>query len=491
MRKGDERFIFTLSTNNMYPKFSNLTVLLLSVILFMYSCKPKCGEPGEEPCPCPACPIITSLSPDQGTFGDEITLNGTNLEDFIISEDQVTINGVSALVTQVSGGNLIVQVPELVGTGPVIAIINGLGSDDPAIEIEAPIFTYQYDLEISSILPTSGKHGTVVTISGDFFSPSPSENQVSFNGVSANVLTASETELTVEVPVGAGSGFVSLMVGSQEIIGPEFDYEYTISVSTFAGSGKSGYADGKGANSKFNQPRGLTIDDQGNIFVSDYSNNRIRKVTASGVVTTVAGSGDVGFFNGNKNSARFSHPYGITLDQFGNLYVADQSNHAIRKVTPSGLVSTLAGTNEKGFVNGTGSNARFKLPSGIVIGNDENIYVADHQNNAIRKITPSGLVSTLAGNGASGTNDGNGAAAMFSFPIGLAVNSDDNIVIADFANHLIREITLTGDVTTLAGTGVNGFNNGSVNSAQFSNPSGTAVGPDGTIYVYRKRQSPH
>lgn len=252
-------------------------------------------------------------------------------------------------------------------------------------------------------------------------------------------------------------------------------------VSTFAGTGVAGLVNGTLTTAQFFHPTGLTIDLQGTIFVTDLLNSCIRKITTDGVVSTFAGSGIIGFLDGPGTTARFNSPYGITVDATGNVYVADQSNHRIRKITPAGEVTTIAGST-MGYIDGAGTSAQFKYPTGVILDATGNLIVADTQNNRIRKITPTGAVTTLAGS-AQGFADGNGAGAQFYWPHGLAFNANGALIVTDEKNNRVRKITTTGVVSTLAGTGIAGYANGTATVAQFYSPIGIAVAPDGTIYI--------
>ncbi|MDP6794196.1 MAG: immunoglobulin domain-containing protein [Verrucomicrobiota bacterium] len=254
-------------------------------------------------------------------------------------------------------------------------------------------------------------------------------------------------------------------------------------VSTLAGSGSKGSIDGPGADAQFSMPNGIALDSSGNIYVTDLINHKIRKITPEGVVSTLAGSGASGSADGPGADAQFYWPRGIALDSSGNVYVADMHNNKIRKITPEGLVSTLAGSGSAGSADGLGADAQFSVPLGMALDSSENVYVADAINNKIRKITPEGLVSTLAGSGAAGSADGLGADAQFSFPWGVTLDSFENVYVADVGNHKIRKITPEGVVTTLAGSGSKGSADGPGGDAQFAYPSGIALDSSGNIYV--------
>jgi sugar lactone lactonase YvrE len=254
-------------------------------------------------------------------------------------------------------------------------------------------------------------------------------------------------------------------------------------VSTLAGSGEEGFADGTGARAIFNGPAGLAIDKNGNLYTAEFRGHRIRKITPEGVVTTMAGSGKPGFADGTGAEASFNTPQGVAVDASGNVYVSESGNHRIRRITPSGLVSTLAGSGKPGCADGTGAEACFKSPTGIALDAVGNVYVSDTGNHQIRKITPSGVVTTLAGSGKPGFQDGQGTKASLNFPLGLAVDRNGNIYVADMGNHRIRKITPDGFVTTLAGSGKAGAEDGYSTAASFVLPWGVAIDEFGAVYV--------
>ena len=259
-------------------------------------------------------------------------------------------------------------------------------------------------------------------------------------------------------------------------------------VTTLAGSGVAGSTDGVGSAAQFSHPVGLAVDASDTVFVADPGNNRIRKITSGGVVTTLAGS-TYGFADGAGSAAQFRNPRGVALDSSGTAYVTDSDNNCIRKISPAGVVTTLAGSSVTyGFADGTGSAAQFAFPWGVAVDSSGTIYVADYDYSLIRKITSAGVVTTLAGStlggyGVYGFADGTGGDAQFYYPTGMAIDSSGSIYVADRANGRIRKITSAGVVTTVAGNGGNGFADGAVNTAQFAAPYGVAVDSSGTIYV--------
>jgi sugar lactone lactonase YvrE len=211
-------------------------------------------------------------------------------------------------------------------------------------------------------------------------------------------------------------------------------------VTTLAGSGKAGCADGTGVEATFNTLEGITVDSKGDIYVTDSKNHKIRKITPDGVVTTIAGSGNAGGADGVGAVASFNAPIGVAMDSGSNIYVCDTDNHKIRKITPNGVVTTIAGTGKAGAEDGNSSVASFNRPLGITIDGIGNIYVAEEKNNKIRKITPNGFVSTLAGSGKAGAEDGYGTTASFNIPFGVAVDQFGTLYVADAQNNKIRKI---------------------------------------------------
>jgi sugar lactone lactonase YvrE len=231
-------------------------------------------------------------------------------------------------------------------------------------------------------------------------------------------------------------------------------------VTTLAGTpDATGNSDGTGNSAAFDSPSDVAVDPAGNTYVADNDNNTIRKISPAGEVTTLAGApGESGNVDGVGINARFDDPEGIAVDAAGNVYVADTDNNTIRKITPAGLVTTLAGSpDETGSADGIGVNARFDEPDGIAVDAAGNVYVADTDNSTIRKITPQGIVSTLAGQAnEEGDADGTGAAARFSFPRDLDIDTQGNLYVLDSGNHTVRKITPLGEVSTVVGDGIPG-----------------------------------
>ncbi len=264
--------------------------------------------------------------------------------------------------------------------------------------------------------------------------------------------------------------------GSTEILGE---------VTTFAGKAVYDGDNGTLKDTGFASPNSLAYDSSGNLFVSDYCS--IRKITSSGLVSTLAGiAGSCGSTDGTGSVARFNNIWGMAIDSSDNIFVVDLSNATIRKVTPQGVVTTFAGSaGVSGSTDGTGSNARFSYPIGIAIDSSDNLYVTDRGNHTIRKITPAAVVTTFAGMaGVSGSSNGTGTSAKFYYPAGITIDSSGNLYVADEINHLIRKITPAAVVTTFAGSaGVSGTNDGTGTNARFYNPRGITIDSSGNLFV--------
>jgi sugar lactone lactonase YvrE len=254
-------------------------------------------------------------------------------------------------------------------------------------------------------------------------------------------------------PPGAPSGIAASAV-------------HVLAVTTLAGSGTNAFADGPAAAASFSSPQGVAVDGAGNVYVADTNNQRIRKI-ASGAVTTLAGSGTAGNADGTGVAAQFFNPYGIASDAAGIVYVAD--GNRIRKIT-SGVVTTLAGGIPYGYADGTGAAASFNEPGGVATDGAGTVYVADTYNNRIRKVTAAGVVTTMAGSGVNGNADGAPATSSFALPAGITVDVGGNVYVAELGNAAIRKVSPLGDVSTLAGGRGVGYADG-VGAAALSNRS--------------------
>lgn len=267
-------------------------------------------------------------------------------------------------------------------------------------------------------------------------------------------------------------------------------------VSTFAGTGEVGNKDGDRLTATFNSPTGICTDYNGNFYVADFLNHAIRKIDNEGTVTSLAGSGRAGFADGFADQAQFNFPRGIAIDGYGNLFVGDSWNHRIRKITPDGNVTTYAGggsdigPDSKGScVDGPADKARFFTPCGVVCDLYGNVYVADALNHRIRKIDNYGGVSTLAGTSEpgwnnGGFNDGDYKSAMLNTPTELCTSFEEEIYFSDTFGNRIRKVSFDGTVITVAGDGTPGFADGDGALSKFNYPRGIVLdNADNKIYV--------
>jgi serine/threonine protein kinase/Tfp pilus assembly protein PilF len=259
-------------------------------------------------------------------------------------------------------------------------------------------------------------------------------------------------------------------------------------ITDFAGArGKAGAADGAGSVARFSNPADVAIGPDRALYVPDCDNHVIRKITPEGVVSTFAGqTGQGGHNDGPGNAAKFKYPTSVAVDGRGNVYVADIANHVVRKITPERVVTTLAGAPGKvGSNDGIGVNARFNQVHGVGVDRAGNVYAADFGNHTIRKITPDGTVTTIAGQaGSPGSNDGVGTGARFCAPYSVAADDAGNVYVADTSNHTIRKIAADGVVTTIASVAGNvGNRDGPGNRARFAIPAAVSLDSSGNIYV--------
>ncbi len=364
----------------------------------------------------------------------------------------------------------------------------GKSSDDPQPQTQNP--TPTNNVTIASFSPVSGFIGQIVTITGTNFSTTPANNIAKFNGTTATISAATATQLTVTIPTGATTGKITVEVAGK-IATSTNDFtipqprNYT-AVSTLAGSNQtnSGYLDGTGANAIFSTPRGFAQDSNGDIYVADFGNSIIRKITPQGVVTTFAGaSGQTGTTDGTGTNARFANPTSITMSA-GDFYIVDASNHRIRKMTPAGVVTTLAGSTQ-GYNDAIGTSAQFNRPRDIVADNQGNLFVTELTNPRIRKIVIStGAVSTFAGNGATMHIDNTGTNAGFPSLEGICIDTQNNLFVVS-GERCIRKITPNAVVSTFAGNGnaVMDFINGEAGVARFTGCRSITIDSAGFLYV--------
>jgi serine/threonine-protein kinase len=327
----------------------------------------------------------------------------------------------------------------------------------------ANIACRKYNQGYTPVNPSPEKKWTVTTIAGDgrpFFADGPVLSASFRNPL--DVAVAEDGTIYVADPL---SHRIRKIAGGQ--------------VTTFAGSGISDTTNGPGVAAGFKLPDALTIDNNGNLYTLDIDDPRVREISPAGFVTRYAGTGVEGFADGRADVAQFGEETaGITSDDQGNIYISDFDNKRIRRISRAGQVTTIAGNGNDGFVDGNSNIAQFSSPSGIVVDNEGNLFVADL--NRVRKITPSGVVSTFAGSDSIGYRDGQQGEALFSFVIDMVIDKDGNIYLSD--DNRIRKITPQGLVSTLAGS-IAGYQDGDAMSAKFSSPGGLGIDKQGNIYV--------
>ncbi len=249
-------------------------------------------------------------------------------------------------------------------------------------------------------------------------------------------------------------------------------------VNTYAGNGTAGFINGDTASARFKTPFGICMDKAGNLYVADAGNNCIRKITATGTVTTLAGTGAAGYLDGAAASAQFNSPTGVCVDDSGNVYVADFQNQRIRKISVLGNVTTVAGSGTAGYLDGSPALAQFNYPRGICRNKAGDLFVGDSWNHRVRKISPSGNVSTYAGGGTvigvssvGSLVNAKDTAARFYTPCGMAIDKNGNLFVADAYNHRIRRIDTARQVSVVAGSGSIGVGNGGYSNGPVSTAS--------------------
>lgn len=253
-------------------------------------------------------------------------------------------------------------------------------------------------------------------------------------------------------------------------------------VVPFAGTGQAGHRDGPKADARFNWPTDVAVAPDWTVYVADFGNNRLRVVSPEGRVRTLAGAG-AGFADGTGEAARFSGPNGIALGPDGNLYVADAGNARIRRVTPGGAVTTIAGDGVRGLLDGPGLSARFAYPTGLAFDPDGRLYVVDRWAHCVRSVAADGAVTTVAGNGVPGFVDGPGSEARFDNPLSATWDPEWGLVVTDSGNHALRRVDPDGTVTTLVGGPFPRTSDGPPERAGFYWDTGIVSDGHGGLYV--------
>ncbi|WP_018504986.1 protein kinase domain-containing protein [Parafrankia discariae] len=313
----------------------------------------------------------------------------------------------------------------------------------------------------------------------------------------ANEPTSTPTPTPAVGPIGNPSGVAVGGDGALYLTDYSYNRVWKIDragqISTLAGTGTPGFSGdgGPATQAQLNSPLGVAVGGDGALYLTDYSNHRIRKIDRAGQISTLAGTGTPGFSGdgGPATQAQLNSPNGIAIGGDGTLYIADYGNSRIRKIDPAGQISTLAGTGTPGFSGdgGPATQAQLNRLDGVAVGGDGTLYLTDYDNSRIRKIDPAGQISTLAGTGTPGFSGDGGPAtqAQFRSPFGVAVGGDGTLYLTDYDNGRIRKIDPAGQISTVAGTGTRGFSGdgGLATQAELDRPFGVAVGGDGTLYL--------
>jgi serine/threonine protein kinase, bacterial len=456
-------------------------------------------------------PTITSFDPSTDTSGAVITITGTNFY-FDRDYDSVKFNGLNAVISNATSTTMTVIVPQKVTTGKISVTVGAqtVLSGQP-FTVQAPVIT--------SYQNTTDTVGALVTITGANFHPDMARDTVRFDGVQATVVSATTNQLIVRVPDAAISGPITLKINEETATAtPDFSL---VGVSTLAGTENIGYEDGFGPRALFSVLWGIGADLAGNLYVYDHTYERIRKISPAGDVSTIAGSGQIGSDDGPAASASFNTVITVTADAQGNVYAVDKAARNIRKISVSGIVSTIetggnltgiavdasgiiyyttnlnainkiskdgvitrfvGGNTEAGYLDGDTSIAQFNFPGALTIDREGNLIVSDDGNYRIRKITPAGMVSTIAGTGSQGLSvDGNGTQASFYNVRSMVTDSKNNLYVLDF--NEIRKITPSADVSTFSGSLTAGFKNGGLLNALFNQPSGIAIDANDHLFI--------
>jgi hypothetical protein len=409
----------------------------------------------------------------------------------------------------------------------MIAFISCKKEKSPAHNSNSPI-------SINTLLPAQGGGGTEVLITGTNFSTDTSQIAVTLNGLKLKIIGANTTQMIVVIPKKAGSGPIVVTIGKGTATSTSnFTYQYTRTVTTLAGSGKAGFANGQGTDAMFDfssqgwyRSKGIVVDDNFNIYVADPGNHCIRKIDTDGNVTTLAGNPQLGggYADGKGGAAQFSIPYDVTVDAQGNVYSVDPGNWDIRKISPDGTATTWAWANQEpwsvavdrttGYVYYCGLHnpgniyqvsaqwttnqvvSGLNSPAGIAFDKTGNLYASISGDQVIEKFTAGTWHgSIIAGKlGVAGYVNGGAAVATFANPFGIAVDNNNNIYVAGngtgYSNNpdeSIRYIQAkTFDVSTFAGSGTAGYADAIGESALFSAPGGVTVDKNGTVYVLDK-----
>ena len=417
-------------------------IIFISLLILSISCKKE----DEKISPPIKTIIINDVSPSSGYKNTLVLLTGTGFS-LILANNVVTLNGKTCPLINGSTTALVVSVPPSAGSGNFkVSAEGGMGL--------SPNFAFLYTYTVSNFAGSA----TVGSANGQGENASFNNPNGIDTDADGNIYVCDSYNHSIRKITPSGM------------------------VSTFSGSGTPGYLDGVASVAQFNQPANISVDNVGIAYITDY--NTVKKITTDGSVSTIAGSLEPGFVdNVLGQEARFNFPAGVAKDEDGNLFIADFSNNRIRKIISFGVVSTYAGSDVYGFNNGSLSEATFYYPFSLTFDGSGNLYVGDLANSSLRKITPQGIVSTFAGNGQFGDMDGHGMEVQLGEISGITLDAFGNIYMVDFSFNKIKKVTPDGTVSTIAGNGSAGDVIGNGNQAEFDGLFGIAIDTNGNLYV--------
>jgi sugar lactone lactonase YvrE len=423
---------------------------------------------------------VTGITPIMAQAGNTISLTGSGFSTTPAS-NTVTLGGATASVVSATPNTLVLTAPFVQTPGPTVVTVAGVTVTNSSV-------VFRNLLPITGGLATASNAYKIDTLAGvlGLTAGQPSAYWPLYQPTRCCVdSTGSLYFPTQEYVNGGGCCTTYYSIGKIS----NGVYSRVVGANPAGSTGDGGSA----MLASLNNPNGVAVDSAGNVYIADYNNNRVRKVTAStGVISNFAGSGAAGFSGdgGSATAAQLNNPIAVAVDSSGNVYISDWSNQRIRKVSISGTITTVAGSNTAGYAGdgGQATSAQINRPVGLALDSLGNLYFSDYYNNRIRMVTPTGTISTVVGNG-SGSYSGDGGAATASAinnPQEIAIDSANNLYIADWSNHRIRKVTAsTQIITTVAGNGTQGYSGdgGAATSAQLNNPIGVAVDGSGNLYV--------
>ncbi len=420
----------------------HLSIPVIAIaLLFVMGCK--------KDKPVSSDPVITGISPLSGFSGSSVTITGSNFGT-VLEKNAVMFNGVLATINSVSATSIVVTVPANVTTGKITLTTNGATLVYPTdFKVVLPVPTVN-DVNFLSIFA-----GGTIIISGNNFDPVRTNDSVKFNGIMATVFSASATQIIAKVYGPAATGKVALTSYGSTVT-------YAVNIN---------YIPATQSVISNTLVENIAADAAGNIYGDIPGNqvaNTVVKISQAGTISTLAVVGT------NTTTLK-----GTAVDAAGNVYVNGGKDYKIYKITPSGTVSTLAGSGTSGYADGQGISAKFLAPASLSIDGSGNLYLCD--SNRVRKITPAGLVSTLAGSGVFGTADGQGTNATFNNPLNVAADRDGNVYVSNLIN--IRKVTPAGVVTTLTFNGVPVGVPSSIGANIITSSSRMVVDASGNLYV--------